>query len=180
MVNEISVSYLLNKEEIMEAYYVFCRLMRQRKISWFFIFTGLCCVIAALVDIAIQAELTFSNMFIIVLGIAFCLYYDVFVLRIDAGKSAKKQSELMENKNLSILLRLNDREFEARTDRCTINAQPEQMWKCVETNLLFYIFTYSEAGVTLPKRVLTQQETSEIQRVFKQALPEGNYVSYGR
>lgn len=180
MENGINVSYLLSEEETIEAYCILCRMTRQKKLSLFFVITGLCCITAFFLDITMDARLTFSNVFILILGIAFCLYYDVIVLRIDAKKRAKKQYELTENKKLSIFLRLNDREFEVKTDRCTLNAQPEQMWKCVETKLVFYIFTYSEAGVAIPKRALTQPEIGDVRQVFQQALPQGKYVSYGR
>ena len=180
MANGINVSYLLSEEEVIETYCIFSRLMRQKKLSLFFIVTGLCCIFASILDIAMQARMTFSNIFILVLGIAFCLYYDGYVLRADVKKRAKKQYELMENKKLSIAFLLNEQGIEIKTDRCTLTAQPEQMWKCVETDILFYVYTSCESGAAIPKRVLTQQEIGAVRQVFEQSLPKGQYVKTGK
>lgn len=180
MGNGISVSYLLNEEEIIESYCIFSRMMRQKKFSIFFIVTGLCCVVASILDIAMEARLTFSNIFIMVLGIGFCLYYDGYILRVDAKKRAKKQCELQENKKLSIFFHLNEQEIEIKTDRYSLHAKPEQMWKCVENDILFYICNFSESGVAIPKRALTQQEVGAVRQVFEQSLPKGQYVKTGK
>lgn len=114
-------------------------MMRQKKHSLFFIVTGLCCIFASILDIAMQARMTFSNIFILVLGIAFCLYYDGYVLRADAKKRAKKQYELMENKKLSIAFLLNEQGIEIKTDRCTLTAQRS---KCGNAWKLISFFTF--------------------------------------
>lgn len=180
MIKEISVSYLLSEEETVEAFGIFSRLFRQKKISFFFIVTGLCCVIAALADIALEGKLTGVNVIFLLFGIVFAFYYDGFVLKLGAKQGAKRQYDLQENKKLSYAFELNDTQISLKNGRYMMTAKPEQMWKCVETKLLFYIYINSETGFSVPKRVLTQQEISEIRQVFEQALPKSQFVKYGR
>lgn len=177
--NEIKAGFLLSEDETAEMQGILALEGRRREYAAFFYVIGIFLLVPAFVNV-FSGEFTFQEIIAIAIGVFCALFYDVFILRILSKRRARKNYRTQLNHMLSMSFNMDAEQFRFETDKCRFKAQHREAFKCIEAARLFIVFISSERCFSIPKRVLTQQETSEIQRVFKQALPEGKYVSYGR
>lgn len=177
--NEIKAGFLLSEDETVEMQGILALEGRRREYAAFFYVIGIFLMIPAFVNV-FSGEFTFQEIFYIAIGVFFAVFYDVFILRILSKQRARKNYRTQLNHMLSMSFNIDAKQFRFETDKYRFKAQPREAFKCIEAARLFIVYISSERWFSIPKRVLTRQEISDVRQVFQQSLPQDKYVSYGR
>lgn len=172
---KIEVSYLLDKKEYVEKSLLLQQQARKKWITALCAAAGVFFILQAFFQMIQQADLVYSILSVL-LGLMIAVFYDFFILRVFAKKSAENDYEVHKEKRPSYRLTIEGTQLALQSDKYELCTETAQLWKCVETNLQFLCFTGYGQAFSIPKRVLTQQQIQELHALFVQQLPQGGYI----
>ena len=173
---KIEVSYLLSKKEYVEKNLLLQQQARKKWITALCIAAGVFFILQAFFKIMQQADIVYSILSVL-LGFFIAIFYDFFILRVFAKKSAENDYEVHKEKRPSYRLVMEESQITLQSDKYDLCTETAKLWQCVVTKLQFLCFTGYGQAFCIPKRVLTQQQIHTLHALFMQQLPQGGYTN---